>query len=149
MLRPALFRNTKPVLFDDSFDHYFDDFMDSFWGNNELTSLAGFNTDVIDQGDHYELQAELPGFDKEDIHIDLKNDMLTISAAHNEETSDKKKKQNYVRKERRYASYSRSFHVDGLEPSDIDASYKNGILEVKFPKKDSVTKEDVKRIEIK
>lgn len=149
MLRPALFRNTKPVLFDDSFDHFFDDMFDNFWGNNELSTFAGFHTDVIDQGDHYELQAELPGFNKEDIHIDLKNDMLTISATHNEETSDEKKKQNYVRRERRYSSYSRSFHVEGLDPADIDASYNNGILEVKFPKKELAAKEEVKRIEIK
>lgn len=149
MLRPALFRNTKPVLFDDSFDHFFDDMFDSFWGSNELHSFAAFNTDVIDQGDHYELQAELPGFNKEDIHIDLKNDMLTISAAHSEETSDKKEKQNYVRKERRYSSYSRSFHVNGLEPADIDASYQNGILEVRIPKKELAPKEEPKRIEIK
>ncbi len=149
MLRPALFRNTKPVLFDDSFDHFFDDMFDGFWGNNELSSFTAFNTDVIDQGDHYELQAELPGFNKEDIHIDLKNDMLTISAAHSEENSDKKEKQNYVRRERRYSSYSRSFHVNGLEPADIDASYQNGILEIRIPKKELAPKEEPKRIEIK
>ena len=52
MLRPALFRNTKPAYFDDSFDHFFDDMFDDFWGNRELGALASFNTDVIDQGDH-------------------------------------------------------------------------------------------------
>ncbi len=102
----------------------------------------------IDRGDHYELQAELPGFEKEDINIDLKNDMLTISASHKEESSENEKK-NYVRRERRYSSYSRSFHVEGLSPADIDASYNNGILEVRFPKRDLVSKEEAKRIEIK
>lgn len=148
MLRPALFRNTKPVLFDDSFDHFFNDMFQDFWGNQELGSLAGFSTDVIDQGDHYELQAELPGFQKEDISIDLKNDMLTISASHKEESSENEKK-NYVRRERKYSSYSRSFHVEGLSPTDIDASYNNGILEVRFPKRDLTSKEEAKRIEIK
>lgn len=148
MLRPALFRNTKPVLFNDSFDHFFDDMFDDFWGGRELGQLAGFNTDVLDLGDHYELQAELPGFNKEDINIDLKNDVLTISAAHNEETTDEQKK-NYVRRERRYSSYSRSFHVEGLKPEDIDASYNNGILAVKFPKAELPAKEEAKRIEVK
>lgn len=148
MLRPALFRNTKPVLFNDSFDHFFDDMFDDFWGGRELSQLAGFNTDVLDQGDHYELQAELPGFNKEDINIDLKNDVLTISASHNEETTDEQKK-NYVRRERRYSSYSRSFHVEGLNPEDIDASYSNGILAVKFPKHEIPAKEEAKRIEVK
>lgn len=149
MLRPALFRNTKPAYFDDSFDHFFDDMFDDFWGNRELGALASFNTDVIDQGDHYEIQAELPGFNKEDINIDLKNDMLTISASHQEDSSDKEKGKKYVRKERRYSSYSRSFHVEGLQPSDIDASYNNGILEIKFPKKELAAKEEANRIEVK
>ena len=56
-----------------------------FWGNNELERRDAFRTDVIDQGDSYLLQAELPGFQKEDINIDLKNDLLTISASHKEE----------------------------------------------------------------
>ena len=148
MLRPALFRNRKPVLFDDSFDNFFDDMFDDFWGNQELETFAGFNTDVIDQGDHYELQAELPVFNKEDINIELKNDMLTISATHNEETSDEKDKK-YIRKERRSSSYSRSFHVENMDPKDIDASYNNGILEVRFPKKEIPDREEASRIEIK
>ena len=95
MLRPALFNNRtyKPMFFDDSFDQMFDNAFKNFWGNNELATFDAFKTDVIDQGDSYLLQAELPG--------------------------------------------------------DIDASYNNGILEVKFPKKEIAAKEDVKRIEVK
>lgn len=150
MLRPALFnnRNYKPTFFEDPFDRMFDDAFRNFWGDNELASFDAFRTDVIDQGDNYLLQAELPGFDKSDINIDLKDNLLTISASHKEE-KDEEDKNKYIRKERYYRSYSRSFRVDGVEPGDINASYKNGILEVKFPKKEAAYKEEAKKIEVK
>lgn len=150
MLRPSLLnnRNYKPAFFDDSFDRMFDDAFHNFWGGNELATFDAFKTDVIDQGDKYLLQAELPGFDKSDINIDLKDNLLTISASHKEE-KDEEDKNKYIRRERYYSSYSRSFRVDGVEAGDIDASYNNGILEVSFPKKDLTAKEEVKRIEVK
>lgn len=150
MLRPALFNNRtyKPMFFDDSFDQMFDHAFKNFWGNNELATFDAFKTDVIDQGDSYLLQAELPGFDKSDINIDLKDDLLTISASHKEEKNDEDTNK-YIRRERYYSSYSRSFRVNNVEPGDIDASYNNGILEVKFPKKEIAAKEEVKKIEVK
>ena len=150
MLRPALFdnRNYKPMFFEDSFDKLFDDAFRDFWGGSELGRHDAFRTDVIDQGDKYLLQAELPGFQKEDINIDLKNDLLTISASHKEE-KDEEDKNKYIRKERYYSSYSRSFRVNDIESGDIDASYNNGILEVIFPKRNLESKDTVQRIEIK
>ena len=150
MLRPALFNHNtyKPAFFEDSFDRMFDNAFKNFWGGNELATLDAFKTDVIDQGDSYLLQAELPGFDKSDINIDLKDNLLTISASHKEE-NDEEDKNKYIRRERYYSSYSRSFRVNDVEPGDIDASYNNGILEVKFPKKEAAAKEEVRRIEVK
>lgn len=150
MLRPALFNNHtyRPMFFDDSFDEMFDNAFKNFWGNNELAAFDVFKTDVIDQGDSYLLQAELPGFDKSDINIDLKDGLLTISAAHKEDKKEEDKNK-YIRRERYYSSYSRSFRVNDIDAGDIDASYNNGILEVKFPKKELAAKEDVKKIEVK
>ena len=69
MLRPALRnRNYTPAFFDDPFDRMFDDAFKNFWGGNELATFDAFKTDVIDQGDHYLLQAELPGFFKQGKH---------------------------------------------------------------------------------
>ena len=150
MLRPALFNHNtyKPAFFEDSFDRMFYDAFNKYLGGNELATFDAFKTDVIDQGDSYLLQAELPGFDKSDINIDLKDNLLTISASHKEEKDDEDKNK-YIRRERYYSSYSRSFRVNDVEPGDIDASYNNGILEVKFPKKDTAAKEEVRRIEVK
>lgn len=154
MLRPALFGTRKPMFFDNEFDRFFDNafgdaFPSSFFENNPLNSMKGFSTDVIDQGDHYLLQAELPGFKKEEIAVNLSNDTLTISASHNEETDNKDKEKQYIRKERHYSSYQRSFYVEGIAPSDIQAEYKDGILEVTFPKKEITQKEEPKKIEVK
>lgn len=148
MLRPAIFQNRKPMFFDNEFDRFFDHAFSGFWGN-DFQGLNGFRADVLDQGSQYLLQAELPGFRKEDISVDLSGDMLTITASHTEDTDKSDDKKNYIRKERKYQSYQRSFYVEGVTPSEIDAEYKNGILEITFPKKETLSNEENKRIEVK
>ena len=61
----------------------------------------------MDKGDYFELRADMPGFKKEEIHIDVDGDRLTISAQHKEETEEEKG--HYVRRERRTGSLTRSF----------------------------------------
>ena len=104
----------------------------SFW--NSGSNLPAFRTDVLDTGDAYKLEAELPGFNKEDIKIDVENDVLTISA---ERKFDHKseEKPNYIKRERYYGSYSRSFDVSGVTVEGIEAAYKDGILTVTMPKR--------------
>ena len=93
-----------------------------------------FQTDVLDEGDHYLLQAELPGFQKEDISLELKEGILTIKAEHKENQDQKDDKGNYIRRERRYGSFSRTFDVSGIDENAITAVYNNGILELTLPK---------------
>ena len=73
-----------------------EEFERRFWGNSSMT--AAFRTDVEDTGDAFKLEAELPGFDKEDIQIDLDNDTLTISAEHNSDKKEEDKKRNFVKR---------------------------------------------------
>ena len=108
----------------------FDELQRSFF--NERPAL-GFRTDVIDTGDAYKLDAELPGFKKEDISIDVENDCLTISVERKVEDEDKRP--NYVKRERVYGSFSRSFDVSGINVEGIEAAYKDGILTLTMPKK--------------
>ena len=68
------------------------------------TTLEQFKTDIKDDGDSYTLQADLPGFDKKDIHLDLNNDVLTISAERHSEHEDKDKKGKFVRCEHLHPS---------------------------------------------
>ena len=93
----------------------------------------GFRTDVIDTGDAYKLDAELPGFRKEDIHIDVENDCLIISVERKHE--DEQNRPNFVKRERAYGSSSRSFDVSGVEVDQITAAYQDGILTLTMPKK--------------
>lgn len=133
MLRPAL-RKSRNY---DLMDYFFSDWEDSF---------SGFNTDVLDKGDHFELQAELPGFEREDINIDVNGDYLTISARHSDEVKDEK--QDFIRRERKFGYFQRSFNLTNVDSSNIAAEYKNGVLHVKMPKRSEQVSND-RRIEIK
>ncbi len=115
----------------------FDNFERSFFNNSSM-DLPAFRTDIRDTGDKYILEAELPGFEKEDISLDVKDGFLTISAQHSENNDQKDDKGNYIRQERRYGSFSRSFDISGIDENAISASYKNGVLELSLPKEQQV-----------
>lgn len=110
-----------------------EEFARGFWGSNPVTTA--FRTDVEDTGDAFKLEAELPGFDKEDIQLDLDNDTLTISAEHSSDKKEEDKKRNFVKRERYYGSYTRSFDVTGIDVDRIEAEYNKGVLTLTLPKK--------------
>lgn len=111
------------------------DWLEPFFRETESWVPSGFvpAVDISEKDDEYVLEAELPGMKKEDIHIDLKDGILTISGDRKyerEETRD-----NYNRVERCYGSFSRSFTLpDHVKVDRIDAAYKDGILTVTLPK---------------
>ena len=92
-----------------------------------------FKTDIQDKGDHYLLEADLPGVKKEDIQVDIDSNYLTISAARQTEKDEKDKAGNYVRRERSYGTYSRSFDISGIDCANIKAGYKDGVLTLTLP----------------
>ena len=112
-----------------------------------FNALAAFKTDIQDKGESYLLEADLPGFRKEDIHIDLDGDTMTISAERHSDHEEKDKEGNYLRCERSYGSYQRSFDVSGIEESGMKAEYADGVLRLTLPKKLPAAPE-TKRLEI-
>ena len=104
----------------------------AFFGD---TSLAEFKTDIRDAGDSFLLEADLPGFKKEDINLSLNGDALTIKAVHHSDYEDTNKKGAYIRCERSYGSYARSFDVSGVDTTGIRAAYHDGVLTVTLPKR--------------
>lgn len=110
-------------------------------------SLAEFKTDITDEGDHFELKTDLPGFQKEDIRLDLEGDTLTINAQRHSEHEDRDKRGKFVRCERSYGSYSRSFDISGIKADDIRASYDGGVLTLEMPKQDAKV-ESTRHLEI-
>lgn len=109
-------------------------FSDPFAGFFNTTELAQFRTDVTDEGDHFLLEADLPGFEKKDINLDIQGDTLTIHAERHSKVEEKDKKDKVVRMERSYGSYSRSFDITGIDPDKIKAKYDNGVLRLTLPK---------------
>lgn len=124
----------------------FEEMERSFFGNSGNSMVSAFRTDVTDTGDAFKLEAELPGFNKEDIQIDIENDCLTISAQRKMENEDKKP--NFVKRERFYGSFSRSFDVSGINVEGIEAAYTDGVLTLTMPKKVE-TVPPTRRLEIK
>ncbi|MCQ2425425.1 MAG: Hsp20/alpha crystallin family protein [Lachnospiraceae bacterium] len=95
-----------------------------------------FRTDIRQTDSGYLLEAELPGFKKEEIAVDLEGKTLTITAKKEENDEKKDEKEGYLRKERRTGSYSRSFRLNGIRTEDVTASYEDGILRIELPKKE-------------
>ncbi len=109
----------------------FHDFENDFLNEPSVSSCK---TDIKEEDDKYVLEAELPGFQKSEIKLDLDGDNLIITAEHSE-SNDEKDNNKYIRRERTYTSYKRSFDVSSIDTNRIDAEYKNGILVLNLPKK--------------
>ena len=118
----------------DNFFDIFDNFERKFFGNSSA-ALPDFRTDIRDAGDKFVLEAELPGFQKEDIDIQLSDNNLTITAKHQTASEEKDKGGNYIRRERSWGSYSRSFDVSDIDTTQIKAGYQNGVLTLNLPKR--------------
>ena len=111
----------------------FNDFDKSFFGSN--MPMSNCRTDIRDDGDKYVMESELPGFEKEDIKLDINGSQLTIAAEHSTNNDEKDEKGNYIRRERTFGSYKRSFDIGDINTDAITAEYKNGILTIELPKK--------------
>lgn len=113
--------------------------MEKYFNSNSFkTALGEFRTDIKDNGDSFLIEAELPGFKKDDINIDVANDILTISAERKEEKDEKGKDESWLHCERSYGSFSRSFDVSSVKVDSITVKYEDGVLSLTLPKKDSV-----------
>jgi HSP20 family protein len=93
-----------------------------------------FKTDIKETEREYIVEAELPGFEKEDINITFENNTLNISIRRDEVVDEKR--DNFIRKERRTGRMERSFYLEGVDEEKISAKYKNGLLTVVLPKKE-------------
>ena len=103
----------------------------SLFANNGATA---FKTDIRDAGSAFVLEADLPGMKKEDIHIDIDGERLSISAERSAVKEEKDENGGYIRCERSYGSFSRSFDISGIRAEDISAAYEDGVLKLTLPK---------------
>ena len=118
-----------PKIFDDDF------FRDDFFERRGRNNFQLMKTDIKETDKNYVLEVDLPGYNKEDIKIDVTDGYLTINAKMNKEKKDEN--ENYVRRERFNGECSRSFYIgEDIKSDEIKASFKNGILSLEVPKAD-------------
>ena len=116
------------------FDLFDEMFRDPFF---EGTESKVMKTDIKERKDKYLIDIDLPGYEKEDIKMEISDGYLTVHASVNKEVDDEKEKGKYVRKERYVGECSRSFYVgENVKEEEIKAKFKNGTLTIEVPKKD-------------
>ena len=117
-----------------NFDLFDEMFRDPFFEGSESKVMK---TDIKEKKDKYLIDIDLPGYDKEDIKMEISDGYLTVHASVNKEVDDEKEKGKYVRKERYVGECSRSFYVgENVKEEEIKAKFKNGTLTIEVPKKD-------------
>lgn len=120
-----------------------EEFERNFWNSH----VSDFQTDIKDTGASYELEADLPGFKKDNIQVNVEDGYLTIRAERHSEAEEKDKKGNYLRCERSYGSFTRRFDLTGINADGITAAYANGVLKLNLPKQEE-RKPETRRLEI-
>lgn len=129
------------------------DLFDNFFGDDDFFKKEHhlMKTDIKEKKDKYVIEMDLPGYDKENINLELKNGYLEISAKVDKTEDNSEEEEKFVRRERFYGECSRSFYVgEDITEEDIEAEFKNGTLKVEVPKKEIEEKTpETKRITIK
>ena len=116
------------------FDLWDEMFRDPFFTGERESKLM--KTDIKKKKDKYIVDIDLPGYEKEDIKIEVDNGYLIVNAKTSHH-KDEKEEGKYVRKERFVGECSRSFYVgEDVKQEDIKASFRNGTLKIEIPKKD-------------
>ena len=128
------------------FNQFEKGFLSDFFGTDCFSpQSATFRADITDQGKEYVIAAELPGFAKEDIAVEVADNRLTISAKKNSQTEVKQ--ENYLRRERYLGEVTRSFLLDRVKEDEIKAEFKDGVLKITLPKQE-LAENKIRRIEL-
>ena len=123
---------------------YLDDIFDDFISSRKDQYMK---CDIYVKDGNYHIEMDVPGFKKEDISIEASDGYLTIKAEKNSENNEEDEEKNYIRRERSYGAYERSFYLGDLDQDKVEAEFKEGILKISVPKKEEVNNK--KMIEIK
>jgi HSP20 family protein len=124
----------------DAFQSDMNRLFDSFFGRRESASGGGYGSrrwvpamDLVETEDHLVLRADLPGMDRDDIEIEVKDGVLTVSGER--KAQHEEKREGFHRVERSFGRFSRSLELPkGVEPDSVSASFERGVLEVRMPK---------------
>ena len=150
-----------PSLFERDIDTIFDDFRRSFdvimrpyfpmearMQEPMMLPVRFAQLDLIDEGDQYVIHAELPGFAKENVDVQINRDGMSLRAK--KETEKEEKRKNYLHRERAYSAFERSVAFpEEVDPAKAEGKMNNGILELRVPKKELKPEIKPRKIELK
>lgn len=119
--------------------------LSDFFSDLDRNESSLFATDILDIGNSYRLDMELPGFKKDEIKVSLEGKYLTVTATHEK---NEEKDLRYLRRERRTGSVTRSFTLSGIDTDGIEVLHENGLLSIILPKTKPI-KPEVREFEIK
>ena len=111
---------------------FLDDFFDDF-GKIKTTDMK---CDIYEKENNVVVEMDVPGYNKNEINIDVNKGYLTIELEKNEEKNDEEK--NYIRKERTYSTTKRQFYVGDIDEEKIKANFNDGVLKIIVPKKEEI-----------
>ncbi len=117
---------------------------EAFFGRQ--TQPVAFRTDIRENDSAYIVESDLPGIKKEDIDINIGDGILTVKAERKHEDSDEK--DGYIRRERVYGSFERSFNISDIDADKIDAEFSDGVLTLTLPKK-QIEEPKSRRLEVR
>ncbi len=131
-----------------NFDLFDDIFDEPMFGRNDNKIMK---TDIKEHENGYEIIVDLPGYNKNNLHLSIEDGYLTVNAKQEKENNEKDNHGKFVRRERFFGECSRSFYVgEDITEEEIEAEFKNGTLKVEVPKKEAYEKlPETKKIEIK
>lgn len=117
-------------------DDFFSPFLKNFFDDDFFSAMndirGSFKVDLKETDTNYLVEADLPGIKKEAIAIEYDNNNLIITAKRDESIEDKQ--ENYVRRERHYGEFRRSFYIDNVDESKITAAFNDGVLKITLSK---------------
>lgn len=113
---------------------------DSFF---DLDKLEEMRCDIYEKDNQYHLEMDIPGFNKEDIKIECHKGTITVSAKKDVESEEKDENKKYIRRERKYGQYKRSFYLGDIDDEAIKAEFKNGTLIITAPIKEESKKKEI------
>jgi HSP20 family protein len=139
----------------DEFRRSFDDLMAPFTPMRaflprtiETLPIRAPLVDVIDDGNQYLINVELPGFDKEDVEIELNKDILVLQAEKKSEEEDRS--QNYLHREQFYTSCHRTINFpEEVDPTKVEGTMEKGLLKLTIPKREPKPEERMTKLKIK
>ncbi len=139
----TLIRHNRPDA--DVFDKRFSDILDDFFKDAVSTRQNGFTPriDIVETETGFELEVQLPGIKKEDINVNIENNVLSVSGER--KFDDKQEGKKFHRVESRFGAFNRTVQLpDNIDPESVKASYKDGILSIAIDKSEKKSSKQIK-----